>query len=36
MMNSTTPAEIEEIISKFDDDKKTEPNSVPQPLLKKD
>ena len=35
MMNPTTPAEIEDIISKFDDDKKTGPNSVPQPLLKK-
>ena len=35
MMTPTTPAEIEDIISKFDDDKKTGPNSVPQPLLKK-
>ena len=35
MMNPTTPAEIEDIISKFDDGKKTGPNSVPQPLLKK-
>ena len=35
MMTPTTPAEIEDIISKFDDDKKTGPNSVPQPLFKK-
>ena len=33
MIRPTTPQEIEDIISKFDTDKSTGPNSIPNPLL---
>ena len=32
-MKPTSPAEVEDIISKFDTNKKTGPNSLPQPIL---